>query len=1307
MLTGRLREMDGEARRRFLVDLVRTEAAAVLGHTSAKSVEQQKEFRELGFDSLTAVELRNRLSTATGLRLTATLIFDYPTPADLAGHLGDVLLDGYGEEEASAGSTSPALPAVSDEPVAIVGMACRMPGGVTSPEELWELLADGRHGISGFPTDRGWDLEALFDSAPDSRGVSATGRGGFLQGVGEFDAGFFGISPREALAMDPQQRLLLETSWEAFERAGIKASSLRNTKTGVFVGTTGQDYANLVMNSREDVEGHATTGLATSVISGRVSYTFGLEGPAVTIDTACSSSLVALHLASQSLRSGESTLALAGGVTVLSTPMTFSGFSRQGGLATDGFCKAFADAADGTGWSEGVGMLVLERLSDARRNGHPVLAVVRGSAVNQDGASNGLTAPNGPSQQRVIRQALASGGLSAADVDVVEAHGTGTTLGDPIEAQALLATYGQGRPEGQPLLLGSVKSNIGHTQAAAGVAGIIKMVMAMHHGVVPKTLHVDAPSSHVDWSEGAVEVLTEATAWPEVDRPWRAGVSSFGISGTNAHVILEGAEPAAEQAREVTAPMTVVPWPVSGRSEAGLAEQIARIAPLANGELSPVDVGLSLVAGRSEFDRRAVLLAGVDGSPVVEVARGVADAGGSLAVLFSGQGSQRAGMGRELYERFPVFAEAFDAVVAYFDGELGRPLREVVFGDESDQLDRTGFTQPALFALEVALFRLVESWGVRPDFVAGHSVGEIAAAHVAGVFSLEDACRLVGARARLMDALPAGGAMVAVEATEEVVRALLTGAVSVAAVNGPDAVVIAGVEQDVLAVAEKLAADGVRTRRLSVSHAFHSALMDPMLDDFRRVAEGLSFGEPRIALVSNVTGALADEAEVRTADYWVRHVRETVRFADGVTALVGEGVSAFLELGPDGVLSAMAQRTLDGVETPPVVVSALRKDRSEESALLTALAGLYVTGVEVDWAELFAGSGARRVDLPTYPFQHERYWPRPNALSGDVSSVGLVPAEHPLLGALVPLADSDGLLFTSRLTTRTHPWMTDHTESGAAQFPAAAFVELAVRAGDQVGCDQVTELNVTVPLVFTDETAVDLQVRVGTPDESGNREIRFASRPADAADQQWTENARGAVAAGATADDFGFDVSVWPPNGATPVDLDGFGDHADLGSSLSGLLGAWVLGDEVFVEAALSGEAASDAEYFGLHPALLESVLQAAEFGSLNGEEAPTPSTWTGVSWSGVSLHAGGASAVRARMTTTGESTVSLAAVDSVGAPLLSVDSVTLRPRTPADPAAVSGRAEGSLLRVEWVPVGELVLGGGVRWVEWGVGGVA
>ncbi|WP_308016732.1 type I polyketide synthase [Streptomyces rhizosphaericus] len=996
----RLAALPAADRDPFLLDLVREHAAGVLGLAAPDDIEATRAFREVGFDSLTAVELRNRLGAATGLRLPTTLLFDYPTPAVLVDHLRREALGEQAEVAAVVAAVRPA----DDDPIAIVAMSCRLPGGVRGPEDLWELVADGRDVISTFPTDRGWNVEELYDPNPDTPGRSYAKEGGFLYDAYDFDPEFFGISPREALAMDPQQRLLLETSWEALERAGIDPHSTKGSTAGVFIGSTGQDYASRLGEIPEDMEGYLLTGKAASVVSGRIAYSLGWEGPALTIDTACSSSLVAIHQAAQALRQRECSMALAGGTTMMSTPSLFIEFSRQRGLAPDGRSKAFSSDTDGTSWGEGVSMVLLERLSDARANGHEVLALVRGSAVNQDGASNGLTAPNGPSQQRVIRQALANAGLSADEVDAVEAHGTGTTLGDPIEAQAILATYGQGREAERPLRLGALKSNIGHTQGAAGGAGVIKMVMAMRHGLLPRTLHVKEPTPHVDWTAGAVELLTEAREWPAGERVRRAGVSAFGISGTNAHLILEEppAAPATEPATEPEPSVRtdVVPWVLSARGEVALRAQAERLRSYvaARPELDPVDVGYSLALTRSAFGHRAAVV----GRDQKELLRGleqlatgvtpgtVADDEGRTAFLFTGQGAQRLGMGRGLYAAFPVFAAAFDEVCAGLDRHLGGSVREVVFGGDAEALDRTVFTQTGLFALEVALFRLVESWGLVPDFLVGHSVGELAAAHVAGVFSLEDGCALVAARGRLMQALPEGGAMVSLKAAEADVTPRLVGyegRVSVAAVNGPVATVISGEESAVLAVADAV---GVKSKRLSVSHAFHSPLMEGMLGEFAEVAGRITYAMPHIAIVSNLTGELAGD-EVCSPEYWVRHVRQAVRFGDGIRFLEGQGVTRFVELGPAGVLSAMGQECVSG---PAAFVPLLRKDREETEALLSGVAQVHAHGGEVGWERVFAGRGAHRVELPTYAFQRQRYWFDPatpgtptDAATTDASSV--------------------------------------------------------------------------------------------------------------------------------------------------------------------------------------------------------------------------------------------------------------------------------------------------------------------------------
>ena len=1296
-----------------LLGLVRTQVAAVLGHDSAADVDPIGIFKELGFDSTAAADLRKRLKQATGVRLGATAVFDHPNSTALANHLLELATGVAGKGKRAIRVRA------SEEPIAILGMACRYPGGVDSPEELWQLVAEGGDAIGEFPADRGWDPKRIFDPDPDRPGASYACQGGFVTDPAGFDAGFFGIAPREALAMDPQQRVLLEAAWEALEAAGLDPSALRGSPTGVFAGISSQDYTSGLRGSEEELKGYRLTGSLTSVASGRVAYALGLEGPAITIDTACSSSLVALHLAAQALQAGECSLALAGGATILGSPGIFTEFSRQRGLAADGRCKAFAEAADGTGFSEGAGVLVLERLSEAQRNGHPVLATIRGSAVNQDGASNGLTAPNGPSQEQVIRQALANAQLAPGEVDAVEAHGTGTTLGDPIEATALLATYGRDREA--PLRLGSVKSNIGHTQAAAGAAGVIKTVMAMRAGVLPKTLHVDAPSAKVDWDLGEIELLTEAEPWEPNGRPRRAGVSSFGISGTNAHLILEEAPPSepreaaggAGESRagasaglaEARPPGGLVPLALSARSEQALAGQARRLAAhlRESPQLGLTDIAFSLATTRTAFEHRAValgrsreeLLEGLDALGQGERAPGVADGraapGAKLAYLFTGQGSQRLGMGEELQRTSGAFREAFGEVCEQLDRHLETPLGEIVFGEDAALLDLTTYAQPALFALQVSLFRMLTALGLEPRLLAGHSIGEISAAHVAGVFSLADAAKLVTARGRLMGALPEGGAMLAVEATEQEARASIAGKeqeLSIAAINGPTAVVLSGTSAQIERAEDGWKQRGRKTKRLAVSHAFHSPLIEPMLTEFEAVAGEIAYRPPRIPIVSNSSGELLSAEQATDPAYWVAHVREPVRFADALATLRAQGASACLELGPDPVLTAMAGEALEGDAVgggeAVALVPTLRQGAPEGEAVTGALAGVHAAGIAVEWPAFFAGSGAKRVPLPTYAFQRQRYWLAASSGAGNPTAIGQADAEHPLLGAVIEEPQGTGLTLTGRLSLATHPWLAEHVAAGAVLFPGAAFIELALRAGEAAGMPYVQELTLSAPLEIPERGAVQLQVSVGEAPARGAREILIHSRVEDGEGgpegAAWSLNATGRLSAEAAR--LPVQPASWPPDGAEALDVgDLYERLADAGLSygpaFQGLAAAWRAGETIYAEVSLPEEHSHEARRFALHPALLDASLHGVALLAADGDEPQVP-----FSWADVCVETGGASRLRVALVASPDG-VSLSLADDEGTPIGNVGSLAMRPLGHLPRVAAAKRSTG-LLEVEW-----------------------
>ncbi|MCP3771641.1 SDR family NAD(P)-dependent oxidoreductase [Streptomyces sp. MAR25Y5] len=1332
-LRDALLALSGPQRTQHLLDLVREHAAAALGYADAAGIEAGRAFRDLGFDSLMAVDVRNRLQTATGRKLPSTLVFDHPTPADLAGHL---LAEVLGERAAAEDTAARATGTAGDEPLAVIGMSCRYAGGVDSPEDLWRLVLDGLDAVGPFPQDRGWDLENLYHPDPNHPGTSYVKEGGFLADASHFDAGLFGISPREAVATDPQQRLLLEATWEAMERATIDPSSLRGSATGVFVGTSFVGYGIGAQQAGSEAEGFFLAGTGTAAASGRISYTFGLEGPAATVDTACSSSAVAIHLACQALRQNECDMAVAGGAAVLATPASFTEFSRQRGLAPDGRCKPFAAAADGTGWGEGVGVILVERLSDALRKGHPVLALIRGTAVNQDGASNGLTAPSGRAQQKVIRQALANSGLAAADVDTVEAHGTGTTLGDPIEARSVLATYGQDRPEDRPLWLGSVKSNIGHTQSAAGVGGVIKTVMALREGVLPKTLHIDEPTPHVEWSTGAVELLTRTTPWPDTGgRPRRAAVSSFGGSGTNAHLILEQyvAPPAAGRDPEhVTEPGgapasggapaaggvpgpdgpdgtdgVVAPWILSARGAEALRAQARRLLEhLDTGPSArPADLAHSLTTGRALLEHRAAVVAADDtdrrgalaalarGEAAPHLVRGTVRPG-KVAFVLPGQGGQWAGMAAELMDDSEVFAAELYACAEELARHVDWSPIDVLRGAEgAPPLDRVDVTPAVLFAVTAALVALWRAHGVEPDMVLGHSQGEIAAAYVSGALTRAEAARIVALRGTVLLPVAGLGGMASVALPPDRTRELLEpwGArLSLAGINGPASSVVAGERRaldDFLDACEK---DGVRVRRVRVDFSSHCAQVEPMAEELARLLADL---EPRAGTVpfhSTVTGERTD-GTLLDAAYWRRNLVTPVDLDRGVRGLVEQGARFLVEIGPHPVLAPALGEILDdipGLDPGEVtVLGTLRRDEGGMERFLLSVAELHVHGGAADLTAPLAGLPVRTVPLPPYPFQRERYWLESGpAGAGDLGAAGLGSTGHPLLTAALTLADGAGTVLTGRLSPRTHPWLADHAVLGTVLLPGTAFVEMALHAGARTGCPVLEELALGTPLVLGEHDSVAVQLTVGAPGEAGRREVSVHARDAGLPDAPWVRHATGTLAPAARAARPAAALSAWPPPGAEPLALDGFYEGiADAGYSYGpafrGLTAAWHRDGELLAEVRLPEGVPADG--FALHPALLDAALHGIGLlrGLREGGGTDRPAELPFM-WREVSLPATASRVLRVRLTESGDG-VGLALHDDTGAPAGGVGALVARPVGAELSAARRGLAH-TLFQVEW-----------------------
>ncbi|XXT63554.1 SDR family NAD(P)-dependent oxidoreductase [Sorangium sp. So ce590] len=1311
-LRERLARLPESERLNALVELVRAEVAVVLGLPRREAVAADQVLKDLGLDSLMAVALRNRLTARTETPLPATLVFDYPTPRAVAELL---LKQAFSELKSAGARPRGRRRGQEDEPIAIVSMACRLPGGVATPEDYWLGLAEGKDAIEGFPAR--WDALSIYAPDPDAVGKSYAREGGFVHGVDLFDAGFFGISPREAQAMDPQQRLVLETAWEALERAGMRPSALSGSATGVYLGSAGSDYGSQTGSVLDALDGYQMTGNLGSVISGRVAYVLGLQGPAITVDTACSSSLVSLHLACAALRQGECDLALAGGVTVMSTPVLFVEFSRLKGMARDGRCKSFSAQADGAGWAEGCGMLLLKRLSDAQRDGDRVLGVIRGSAVNQDGRSQGLTAPNGPAQQRVIRQALSSCGLSPEDIDAVEAHGTGTSLGDPIEAGALAEVFGPKRSPERPLYLGSSKSNLGHTGPAAGVAGVIKMVLALQHEVLPKTLHAEQPSLHIAWEGSGLSLLQEARPWRRNGRVRRAGVSSFGISGTNAHIILEEApsearrEPVEVKAEVAPAAMPLV---LSGRDEAAVNAQAGRWAKWLeeHAEVGWADVVRTAALHRTHFEARASvhaasvaeavegLRAQSEGRGHRAVAVGKARERGKVVFVFPGQGSQWPGMGRALLEQSAAFAEAVQACDAALRPWTGWSVLSVLRGEggeEQPSLERVDVVQPALFAMCVGLAAAWRSLGLEPAAVVGHSQGEVSAAVVCGALSLAEGARVVALRSQAVRQRSGSGAMMLVERPVSEVQQRIErygDALAIAAVNTSSSTVVSGDVEAVDGLMAELTAEGVFCRRVNVDYASHSAHMDALLPELGAKLSSLRPKATEIPFYSTVTGE-ASRGEGLDGEYWCRNLRQTVRLDRALAKLLEDGHGVFVEVSAHPVLAMPL--TTACAEAQGVVVGSLQRDEGGVSQLYRTLGQLHVQGHEVDWTRVLSGRGGRSVELPTYAFQRQRYWLDISKARTDVGSAGLKAAAHPLLGAATKLADGDGHLFTGRLSLGEQPWLRDHAVFGNVVFPGTGMLELALAAGRTAGSGALSEMVLAEPLVLAEDVAVRLQLSVGAPDAAGRREFGLYSQPEQGPeDAPWVQHATGVL----TDEPLGTpgeldELTTWPVPGAEAVDLSGFYERLEVrglhyGPAFQGLVELWRRGTTLFGRVVLPKAAGDSAEDYGVHPALMDAALHtmvAALSERPGANEVLLP-----FAWSDVVLHAMGASELRVRMELqeTGGSrqiTASLSVADATGQPVASVGELQLRWATAEQLRAAIRTEAQHLYRVDFRPV--------------------